>query len=768
MPFPLALFIFFASGAAALLYQVVWQRMLSFFSGADVYSATIIVTAFMGGLGVGHLAGGHVADRVSRRASLLLFGVAEVAIAAFGAVSVALYYDLLYRRLADVALPPAVLVLVLFVSLLWPTALMGASLPLLARAMSDRFERVPGVVGRLYGVNTLGAAAGALLATWVLLPGRGLEGTLQVAILINVAAAACVVPLAIRPSRAADAAAPPRVAAAAPPGERPATGDVRAPIAFWLGAYGLAGFVALSLEIVWFRLLGVMLKSTAFTFGTLLAVYLGGLAAGALVGSRLVRRVREPGRTFLWLQASGGLSAVALLTLVVAVADDVGALRGYFASYEPLQVRDSVEALRGYAAALAGGPPPAASLPANFLRFYVGLPLLLVFIPTFLLGSSFPLLQRVTQRDLAHVGRRVGALLMANIAGSMLGAMLTGWFLLASIGTAGTVRLLAVLSLTFAVPAAWSSGMFGRSTAAIGVLAAGILIAAAPEPTLLWARLHGTVPDRILHAEDGSGVSVIRREHGGDVRAVVFVNGVGQSTLPYGGTHTALGLLPAFVHPQPRHALVIGLGSGDTTFAVAGRPGLERVTCVEIAGAQAPTLRALGAVDAYGGLRALLAHPAVEHVVGDGRIYLARAERRYDIIEADALRPTSAYSGNLYSEEYFALVKERLAPGGIAATWAPTQRVHNAFVRVFPYVVSVPGILLGSTGPIAVDRAAVLGRLEQQGVRAYYAAAGVDAVGLMAELLAQPVFYNPEFPRQQLTDINTDLFPRDEYDLGPR
>ncbi|MBF8301603.1 MAG: spermine synthase, partial [Acidobacteria bacterium] len=173
-----ALTVFFSSGFAALLYQVIWQRMLAIFSGADVYSATVIVAAFMGGLGVGHVSGGHVADRVSRRTSLILFGVAEVAIAAFGVLSAAFYYGFLYQRLGPLPIAQEAMPVILFGSLLWPTFFMGASLPLLARAMTDRLER---------GFNTLGAASGALVATWWLLPNFGLEGSLRVGAALNVA-----------------------------------------------------------------------------------------------------------------------------------------------------------------------------------------------------------------------------------------------------------------------------------------------------------------------------------------------------------------------------------------------------------------------------------------------------------------------------------------------------------------------------------------------------------------------------------------------------
>jgi spermidine synthase len=191
---PLSAAAFFASGFAALLYQVIWQRLLVLFSGADLYSVTIIVASFMGGMGVGHLAGGHVADRVSPRTSLLCFAGAELAIALFGFFSRALYYDFLYNRVGAAQIPAPALALLLFISLLVPTFFMGASLPLLSRALASRLERAASVIGILYGVNTLGAATGALMSTWVLLPRLGLDGSIRVGVVFNVLCAFIVLP----------------------------------------------------------------------------------------------------------------------------------------------------------------------------------------------------------------------------------------------------------------------------------------------------------------------------------------------------------------------------------------------------------------------------------------------------------------------------------------------------------------------------------------------------------------------------------------------
>src|SRR4030095_5526223 len=160
--------------------------------------------------------------------------------------------------------------------------------------------------------------------------------------------------------------------------------------------------------------------------------------------------------------------------------------------------------------------------------------------------------------------------------------------------------------------------------------------------------------------------------------------------------------LPALLHPAPKTAAVIGLGSGDTVHAVAGRREIERITCVEIIRGELETLTGLRMRFPHCGLGGLLGERRVEQVFGDGRIHLRRGAH-YDIIEADALRPSSAYSGTLYSDTYFTLLRDHLAPNGLAATWAPTQRVYNTFIRAFPYVVAMPGILIGRHEPIATD-----------------------------------------------------------------
>lgn len=757
---PLGALLFFLSGFAALQYQVVWQRLLAIFSGADLHSITIIVAAFMGGLGLGSLAGGRAADRLTLRAAWLAFAGAEFAVGLFGLLSTTLYYDVLYLRLGHLAASTWLMPLVLFLSLLWPTFFMGAALPLLARALTTSIGVAPRVIGLLYGFNTFGAAVGAFATTWWLIPWIGLSGSLSVSAALNLVVAAGAASVAWK-TAASQTVSSRTVASQAinSPTASQTVGDPELPFGVrgWSAIYALSGLVALSFELVWFRLLGVLIKATAFTFGTLLGIFLTGLATGAVVGSFVAPRVRRPATVFLLLQTATGTYASALIVALLAGIADLSCLdwlRQYLNGYEPLDLTRDLAEQRG-----------------EFFALYFLIPGVLILPATVMMGASFPLLQRIVQTDLQRLGSRTGTLLVANILGSTVGTLLTGWWALGALGIGGTLRLLVALTASFTLTLL----VFHRERrSSPGIVAAGALgllvalLALLPGSDAIWARLHDAPPNWIVAGEDATGVSVLVPPERRSEKTSVFVNGIGQSWIPYGGIHTILGALPAFVHPAPKSAALIGLGSGDTVFAVAGRAEIERIVCIEIVGAQRQTLLELSARDPYPGLRTVLFDPRITHVVGDGRLYARTAGTRYDIIEADALRPGSAYSGNLYSDQYFRLLLDHLAPGGLAVTWSPTPRIERTFLSVFPHVVSYGHLLLGSNQAIRVDADAIRQRLQSPAVRDYYLGSGVDIEPLLEPYLSGPsTVYGPDRAPSSDVDINTDLFPRDEFTLAP-
>lgn len=418
------LLVFFASGVAALIYQIIWQRLLTLVTGSDVQSVTLIVSAVMVGLGIGSVAGGHLADRLTNRSRLLLFAACEVAIAIFGAASVALFYDVLYVEFGTHHLTPIAIAALHVGATLWPTFFMGMSLPLIARALTIDAGQPSRLVAVAFGWNTLGAAAGAALTASVLLPMMPFQSIVASAALINLACAITIAAAAIRlPRTAIDLPAMEQRADLAPH---------RTTLRTWLALFALSGFVALSLEMVWFQILSVMLKSNATTFGRLLALYLGGLGLGALA-AQSPRVQRWPAaRSFLLLQAAIPIySGLALAIFGTAIAR------------VPL-----LDQLSRYLSG-AGGLSPEAAMSISGVVIGWVIPIVLMSVPTFLMGLSFAGLQRTVQTELQALGRRVGWLQAANIAGAVIGAVVTGFRLIDSVGPFSTLRALILVGGVF-------------------------------------------------------------------------------------------------------------------------------------------------------------------------------------------------------------------------------------------------------------------------------------------------------------------------------
>ncbi len=725
-PLLLAIAAFLASGASGLVYQVAWQRILALHSGVGIYSVAAIVAAFMLGLGLGSHVGGALSLRLGSRRALVAFAAVELSIGALGALSPWLFYDVLYLRGAHLyatlwrtaALHAAVLVP--------PTFLMGLSLPLLARGLVHDAGTARRTVGVLYGVNVLGAAAGALLAPWVLIRLYGVRGAIFVAAAGNVFAGLA--------GLLAGRLAPTDVTA-------PEPFRTPRPLALWVAVYGLSGFTALSLEMVWFRVLDVAVKSTAFTFGTLLALYLFGSAVGCLAMAARRRPVDDPLKTFLLCQSLLVAYAAGAVVLLVRLP----------ASLPPFQWFNEY-----WATGALRVPPGGAWIP--MLRLYAALPLVLFGPSVVLMGASFPVLQQGVQVDARTSGRRVGLLQAVNIAGCLAGSLLVGLAGFRWVGTAGVLRVLTVLAIGFAV-VGLVLGRDRRRFAALGLVLAALALAL-PDSWALWSRLHGTADPATRVVEDETAVTALVPKRDG--RRAMAVNGKYHSWLPFGGTHTRLGAAPALVHPAPMDVAIIGLGSGDTAWAAACRTETRSVTVFELAAGQ-PTLLA-GAAEggAFAPLGAFLSDPRLRVVVADGRKAIQDAPpASLDLIEADALWPQVAHSGYLYSVEFFALCRSRLKPGGVVCTWSPTDRVYKTFTTVFPHVIGLGdhSILIGSSDPLPLDQASWLARLEEPGVSAYLGARAEDARWLLERLKALH-----RGGRQHREDeLNRDLFPRDEF-----
>jgi predicted membrane-bound spermidine synthase len=724
--------LFTLSGAAALVYQVAWQRILALHSGVGIYSVAIIVASFMAGLGIGSHLGGVASRRVTPARALRLFALIELGIGLFAAASPMLYYDILYLKAAWLYEPLWRAAICHLAALIVPTTLMGMSLPFLVRAMVRDSKAAGRTIGLLYGVNVIGASLGALVTPWLLMRHLGIASAIFCGVLCNALAGLGALALVGRVREEegplADLEAP-----AAPADQRP---DSHA-FALWLALYATSGFCALSLEILWFRLIDVAVKSTAFTFGTVLSIYLLGLAAGSLWGARRVARLHDPLRAFLLLQCALIFYSGLVVLILASLTSQWPGMAWFF------------EYWRGRDGFRLGSIWDAGAI----LRLYVALPVALYGLPTVLMGVSFAVLQRAVHDDPKTSGFKVGVLQAANIAGCVAGSLLVGLVGLTWLGTPGTLRVLLALGGTFGLLGLRFYGV--RSPFALAVPALAVLAWLLPAPEALWQRLHGGERGVSYFGEDASGVIALTPDPGDRWR--MSVNGRSISALPFGGMHSQLGAIPSVIHPAPRSVAIIGLGSGDTAWAAGCRSPTQSVTVFEICAPQLALLRRLADVNPPAKLRRFLRDKRFSIVFADGRNALERDNARYDVIETDATFPYSAYSGNLYSAEFFQACARRLNPGGVMCTWAPTPRVYATFCRAFPHVMALAGgaFLVGSNEPLMVDVPGWRARLVEPSTFGYL---GEDLFHEVLDRLETAKAANPPD-----LEPNRDLFPRDEF-----
>ncbi len=614
------------------------------------------------------------------------------------------------------------------VTLLLPTALMGATLPWITRACL-RQSTSSTEIGLLYGINMLGGAIGAIGTPWLLIPFFGISGTVSIAATLNLLIALVSFGLKERIAYDAVTREEERPNASPPSLDSP-------PLIFWTVLYFLSGMVAIGLEMIWFRIVEVATKSTSFTFGTVLGVYLATMALGSIFGSRWYAKSVRPLQAFLWMQWGVLLTAVLPVWLLSAIPE-----RSWLVEYWAQSVPFF----------------PTWDRPGMTLLLYGLFPFLLFGVATFLMGASFGCLQRGVASQGLSAGYRVGVLQSANIAGCAVGGLLVGLVAMDEWGTIPSLRLLlstgwilsviAILKtrhrLLFLVPA-------------LGSLVLSFLLSPNEE---FWLWLHGqTRREGMVLKEDATGVVAILPEREGEFWRLA-ANGKSQSLLPYGTFHSKLGALPVTLHDEPRKVAIIGLGSGGTAWAAACREETERVTVFEIFRAELPALREAAPSHRWPQVQTLLNDARVEFRTDDARRALMMESTRYDVIEADAIRPSGAYAGYLYSLEFFRLCSERLRPNGLMVTWSPTTGTYSTFRRVFPYVIDLDGgsTLIGSQQPIRFDPTEWKRRLQQPNVRAYLSDTVLqECVGAIERAFLAPPFHPSEW-------TNSDLFPYDEF-----
>ena len=734
----LFLFAYACSGLAGLIYEVSWTRLLTLHIGHTTAAASAVVAAFLGGLAIGAGAGGAIASRLAPRRSLLVYIALELAVAVCAVllplelVALEPLLSWAYGDGAPGVLFPAVRVLSCLVMVFIPALALGATFPMAIRWYARDAAEPARQSSALYFVNTVGAAVGALLAGFVLMPALGIAGTTRVGMAASVLAALLVWILfrttrgsGLRPAsarvdstelwRGPAEAAFGRVGGApgsdsASRGRQPNSGARRpAPGArpsLAIAVLGLSGFAALMHEIAWTRILSLVLGPTTYAFAATLAAVITGVAVGSGAGTWLVGRTRQPSAWLSFTLAAAALTATWTYSLAGAripllVATEVASSSNLFD-----------QLLRqGSLLTVALIVPTAACLGAAF-------PLALAMVG----GSSDTM---PAEADAARpAAGRFGMVYAVNTIGAVSGSLAAGFFVIPRFGLQPTLTVVSGCLIAAAlVVIAW--GPLSRNARIGGGLAAAaaaaMLVSSPPwDRALLASGVYMYAPyvprDLDLRTLLKAGTLLYYRE--GAAATVSVKKLTGTTTLAVDGkvdasnrsdmlTQKMVAHLPLLLHDNPREVMIVGLGSGATVGSALRHP-ITRADVLEIS-PEVVAASSFFIAENYDALK----DPRTNLIVGDGRSHLLLTRRKYDVIISEPSNPWIAGVAALFTREFFSGARDRLAPGGIMCQWANAYNISDTDLRsiaatfksVFPngsvWLVGGDDVLfVGSEAPI--------------------------------------------------------------------
>jgi predicted membrane-bound spermidine synthase/cytochrome c-type biogenesis protein CcmH/NrfG len=749
------LFCFFFSGAAGLLYQVVWTRMLTQIFGNTTYAIATVLSAFMAGLAIGSYLFGRIADRGKN--DFLLYGVLEAGVGVYGfavpwlfTLAQKLYGPIFGLNETHPFLFNLVLFALCFTLLVFPTLLMGATLPVLSRFYVRSFAQFGRRVGDLYATNTLGAVIGCAAAGFLFIPTLGMRATVYLAAAVNIVIAVLILIVdRLRDKEPAHLAAEAVAEPAAEPAPASASSSLRWVV---LICFALSGFASLVYENAWTRALTLVIGSSIYSFTTMLVTFLIGLALGGFIYARFMGEREARLSTFGLIELWVGLAALATIPL-----------------FERLPLI-FVRLLHGFGDTFS-----------VFLYLQVFLSALVMFVPTILLGMTFPLVARLFTQSLYRVGSGVGISYSANTVGAVLGAFAGGFILIPNIGVQSSIVFAVVLNL---VIGCWLVLSDTRLAAlpryALGA-AVMLLAVAVPLRMPRWDRhiltsgvtiyndRYESLPSDSLRIEEMKRDHVLFYKEG--LTSTVSVHRIAGSEYIYfksngkidGSYGDALSQLmtsyiPMMLHPKAEQALTIGLGSGMSAKALATFKTLKEIEVIEIEPAMIEASkffdRAWVAVAAlpvgikfpaddsesrvwyndaekrlyYKGVMeqeerarlmklsedkdyrgaidklyryarhsrhsSVLEDPRVRTIPTDGRNYILATPKYYDVITAEPSNPWIAGIANLYTREFYQVIKSKIKGDGIFAQWfhnysmSPDdfRMVFRTFSEAFPHV----------------------------------------------------------------------------------
>ncbi|HUT28322.1 MAG TPA: fused MFS/spermidine synthase [Sedimentisphaerales bacterium] len=735
----LLLVCFFLSGMTGLIYEVLWTRMIVTVIGSAPFAVSIVLTVFMGGLGLGSYVAGRTIDRVQSPATLVrVYGILELVIGAYALLVPLLLmafrplYAIIYNRLYSQFMLYNVLTFIgCCVILLLPVICMGATLPILCRFYVTNLSYLGARAGRLYGLNTVGAAAGALLCGFWLISGLGMRGTLAFAVVINGLIGITAVLVGSRSSTIYSAS---NRGAMEGEGAQGGPGESRAVMVAALVIFGVSGFCAMAYEVIWTRLLGLIVGPTTYSFTIVLVTFILGLALGSMFFGWLADRTKRPIWLLIFTQIAAGLS-------VLGVSQLMGNSQLFFAKL--------IFHFQNHFGLLS------FSKAAALFAFMI--------LPTLCLGATFPLVGKIYTQALSKVGRSIGFAYAVNTAGAVLGSFCAGFVLIPLLGKEKSLGLvvgaqLATSLIVGVLALIWGKPQRTRKAEAVklaplAAAAAGLVLCfilpAWNHRVLSSGKYHRFEDIEVEMRTTGWIESLLK---GPDIltkaeraRVVYYGDGIGGFTtvLKYpdplsGGyfsmansgkmdassrgdmqTQTLLAHFPMLFHPDAKNVMVLGLASGITAGEVLHYP-IEQLDILEISRVVVGGSRFF---DQWN--NNVLANAKTRLIIQDARAHLALTRQKYDVIISEPSNPWMEGLATLFTREFFAMTKDRLTEGGMFVQflhsyemdWPTFAVVGRAFAEVFPNSVLTLAEPAGTGGDYLFVGFQGQGRLSLDNVR---------------------------------------------------
>jgi spermidine synthase len=705
MPQIILFTVLFLSGVSALIYQIVWIRRFGLVFGVDVFTMATVLSAFMGGLALGSLIFGRLADKI--KSPLKLFMLLEFGIALF-----AFMFPVTFKGLINIYTPiiqnfglsdysgQMVKFIFSFIYLLIPTTLMGGTLPVIFKFFVRHLNSLGWQISNLFAINNLGAVMGCFISGFILIRTFGITASLYIAASINLTNA-IVVYLISRRIPLENVVEEKSVII---PGNNDESNKLSKPmLRLVLWVFAIEGFATLAFEVIWTRIfIGFSYDKTTYFYSVIVLGFVFGLSLGSFLISNWIDRRKNLVTLLAVLEIMIGLISLALLMLFSKLSLILNLQRTIF-------------------------DPWLKIIGKEYLMFF-----LILVIPATLTGMVYPIVSKLYADNIEKLGNRMGLIGFLDTIGSVVGSFMAGFILIPLFGVVQSFIIIVTLNILLGIMLLFFNQMMMKKLKYIllsGTLVLSIILflGAPVKKYFSWWDKSRYEPwtnfvEKTPFYYEGTDATVTLRQYHNYIALNINGHNTAYTSLKDQIVNRMLGYVPYMVHPQPKKALVIGFGLGFTVESLIQHE-IDTVDVAEICGGVIKSGLAMNEWN-----KAALKNPKVHTYLEDGRDLLFKTKAKYDIITSNAVHPR--LSNNIYTQDFYELCKNRMHKGGIMCQWATPNWMNEkefkaqvkAFINAFNYcqlwyINEYTIILIGSEEPIRINYALISERFKDTKVK---------------------------------------------------